>query len=124
MRVNSGIYSYNYEKICYWDEDNTCKPRDPKCEEYHGSDSQKCSQLGKVDTNKVCVPNPSYYSSSDKRCQEVYNSCESYNNNQRSKTRDHCEDISLSDPNKKCLYIREIDKCIESNIYETCEEYK
>lgn len=127
LSVNGGIYSYNYEKICYWKDD--CQQRNRKCEEYYGLDYQICSRLEVTDTNKVCAPNPSYYNSNTSpsnipRCREVYNSCESYNNNQRSKTRNHCEDISLSDPNKKCLYIREIDKCIESNIYETCEEYK
>jgi len=30
----------------------------------------------------------------------------------------------LSDPNKKCIYIEEIDKCIETDLYSSCEEYK
>jgi hypothetical protein len=41
-----------------------------------------------------------------------------------SKRREDCESISLDDQNKKCIYINEIDKCIETELFTTCEEYK
>lgn len=128
---SNNIYNYNYLEKWYWDSSETSankfKQRKRKCAEYFGSDSSLCPSLLPSDTNKVCVSNPNYgLTGSNNRCYEVYNSCEKYNNFELNKfnSREACENIELPDSSKRCVYIREIDKCMETQIYETCEAYK
>ena len=93
------------------------------CESYTGSDSTMCEKLRVTDsTNKRCVYDPT---STGDICREVYKTCQLFNDKTVGKWRSgDCEKNILSDPNKKCIYIEEIDKCIETDLYSSCEEYK
>ena len=121
--LNSGKTGFNYEKICHLNSDNACTEVSRKCTEYYGNDATMCSKLALQNTNKICSYNPDH-EVGDPSCHEIYASCQLYNDNEMSKTRRACEGIKLSDENKQCIYIREIDQCVESEIYKTCEDYK
>ncbi len=122
--LNSQFTDYDYSKKCYFDEEaNTCKTRTPFCIEYDGDDANICSQLAiSHDTNKKCIFDPD---KTPNKCYEEYRSCQAYNDKVdfKSNLRSDCESIKLSDENKKCIYIRETDNCIETEIYTACGQY-
>ena len=122
--LNSQFTDYDYSKKCYFDTNaNTCKTRKPYCYEYDGDDANICTQLATSDdTNKKCLFDPDRTSY---KCYEEYKSCQAYNDvmDTKSSSRSSCENIKLSDENKKCIYIRETDNCIETEIYTACDQY-
>jgi len=119
-------YSYSDTHICKWVTPSTGSPKCEavykNCDSYTGSDSNVCPNLRVTDsTNKRCAYDSTKTSSV---CREVYNSCQLYNDKVVSKTRTGCEEIILADSTKKCTYIEEVDKCVETDLYSTCEDYK
>ena len=119
-------YSYSDTHICEWVTPSTGSPKCEavykNCNTYAGSDSNVCPNLRVTDsTNKRCAYDSTKTSSV---CREVYNSCQLYNDKVVSKTRTGCEKIILADSTKKCTYIEEVDKCVETDLYSTCEDYK
>lgn len=119
-------YYYDLSRICKYDSQETgsekCKPEYVDCESYTGDDKDICPNLKVSDsTTKRCVYDPTRTSGI---CKEDYLSCKLYNDLKTSKRREGCESVILDDPNKKCIYINETDKCIETEFFSTCEEYK
>ncbi len=119
-------YYYDLSKICKYDSQETgsekCKPEYVSCRSYTGDDKDICPNLKVSDsTTKRCVYDPT---STSRICKEEYLSCKLYSDLEISKTREGCESVILGDSNKKCIYINEIDKCIETELFSTCEEYK
>ena len=126
--VDSTLKDYDYSLTCKFDtSDSKCKPEQTKCNDYTIipstlRDEDMCKKLKPTDSNKVCVY--AYdESTSANICEEVYNSCQLYNDNEIEKTRLDCQGIVLTDPNKECVYIPEQDKCEERQIYESCDSY-
>ena len=119
-------YYYDLSKKCKYDSNETgpekCKAEYVYCSAYTGDDKTVCPNLKVSDsTTKRCVYDPT---STTNICKEDYISCNIYNDMVTSKTRGVCESIILDDSNKKCIYINEIDKCMETELFSTCEGYK
>lgn len=116
---NGNEFDYNY--ICKFissgTDANQCKPVFRLCEEYSGDDASICIGLKAKDPNKRCVYSPS------KGCYEEYSQCELYTSKKIETNRGDCEDILLLEENKKCVYIREIDKCETKTDYSNCDKY-
>ena len=120
-------YYIDDSKYCDWVTPTSgtakCESKYKYCNVYTGSDSTVCQYLQVSDsTNKRCA----YDSTRTTRvCREVYNTCQLFNDKEIGKRRNGgCEKNILSDPTKKCIYIEEIDKCIETDLYSTCADYK
>lgn len=116
---NGNHYEYDYTKYCY-KSDTSCSSYDTYCGHYKGNDASICEKL-KSNNNKTCAFDEN---KSSNKCYQIYTSCEAYNDNVVSKTREECENVKLPYENKKCIYIRKDDRCIEVQNYTTCEEYK
>jgi len=119
-------YYLDLSKKCKYDSNETgpekCKAEYVYCSSYAGDDKTVCPNLKVTDsTTKRCVYDPT---STTNICKEDYKSCSIYNDMEISKTRGVCESIILDDSNKKCIYINEIDKCMETELFSTCEGYK
>ena len=117
---------YDLTKNCTYVTSNSgtgsCVEKKQLCSLYEGKDSTVCPNLEVTDkTKKRCVYDPT---GTSRICKEEYLTCELYNDFQTSKARKGCESISLADSSKKCIYINEIDKCMQTDIFSTCEEYK
>ena len=118
------LKEYDYLKKCIWNsilETNNCIVQDITCEEYEGKQASvdKCKSLSVKDSiNKYCA-----YDSVSGNCYEEYKSCQAYTEKEIGKTKKSCESIKLEDVNKKCIYIREEERCMEKGVYENCEDY-
>ena len=120
---------YDYSKICTFVAETSttpshCKPKDRTCEEYNDdiNDPSVCLSLKPSAPNKRCV-----YDVDDSihKCKEVYDSCESYSNNELEKTRSGCEGLILLEKDKKCVYNIEEDECVTNTTLTNtkCEQY-
>ena len=120
-------YYFDDSKYCDWVNPTSgtakCEPVYKSCTSYTGSDSTVCPSLKVTDsTNKRCVYDPTR---TTRICREVYNTCQLFNDKELGKSRSgDCEKNILADPTKKCIYIEETDKCIETDLYSTCADYK
>ena len=120
-------YYFDDSKYCDWITPTSgtakCEPVYKSCTSYTGSDSTVCQYLKVSDsTNKRCVYDPTR---TTRVCREVYNTCQLFNDKEIGKSRSGgCEKNILADPTKKCIYIEETDKCIETDLYSTCADYK
>lgn len=114
-------YEYDYSYYCYhFTSESECTQRYTYCTDYDGDDATICTKKIHAYTNRTCLFDPNR---STNKCYSLYKTCQLYNDNVSSKTRADCENIVLEDTNKKCIYIRETDKCIEVDNYTSCEEY-
>ena len=119
-------YYLDLSKVCTYDSTETgtekCKAEYVYCSAYTGDDKTVCPNLKVSDsTTKRCVYDPT---STSRICKEDYLSCNVYNDMITSKSRRVCESIILDDSSKKCIYINEIDKCIQTELFSTCDGYK
>jgi len=117
-------YDLDFRKECYFNSNsNKCLPRNRKCHELKSTEYEYvCINLEATDsTKKKCV-----YDSSDSsnKCKERYRSCQLYNDNEESKTREECEKIVPDDETKLCYFKEEENKCEERDIFTNCEDYK
>ena len=121
--INEDKTGFDYLYRCKYDSTittgNKCKKVKKKCNEYndfvHGD--TLCSQFEAEDSEKKkCVLKGT--------CTEQYKDCQTYNDNEKEKSRAACESLILDGENKKCVYIKEEHKCQEGNIYNNCNEYK
>jgi len=113
---------YNYYYKCSLkrvDGVSKCEEERRNCTEYKGDDESICTSLRAKDPNKRCV----FDATKSQKCYEEYKSCQIYNDTVPNKTRTACQNIKLLEPNRKCVYIEEEDKCEETLNYTTCEEY-
>ena len=113
---------YNYYYKCSFKTDDgarKCEEERRNCTEYSGDDESVCTSLRAKDPNKRCV----FDVTKSQKCYEEYKSCQIYNETVKDKTRAACQNIKLLEPNRKCVYIEEEDKCEETLNYTTCEEY-
>jgi len=114
------FYKYDYTYYCsYLSVSAKCTDFFSYCADYPGDDAYVCEMKMHALENKTCHFDPNR----SQKCYSLYKTCQLYNDNVSSKTRDECENIILNYTNKKCIYIRESDKCIEIDNYTTCEEY-
>ena len=111
-------------KECFW-EDEKCKIRLKLCSEYKkGEGKNLCEQLSPQDPlYKSC-----YLNEETDTCEEVFTSCKDYNyflQSYSSQGRDvekECENVKINDKEKKCIYDKDNNKCIE--ISRDCIEFK
>ena len=121
--INEEKNGFDYLYRCKYDSSiktgNKCHKVLKKCGEYdtfiHGD--ALCSQFEAEDPNmKKCVLKGN--------CIEQYKDCQIYDENEKEKSRENCESLILDEENKKCVYIKKENKCLEDNIYYDCNEYK
>ena len=113
---------YNYYYKCSLntvDGVRKCEEERRNCTEYSGDDESICTSLRAKDPNKRCA----FDATRSQKCYEEYKSCQIYNDTVPNKTGTACRNIKLLEPNRKCVYIEEEDKCEETLNYTTCEEY-
>lgn len=127
---NNNYYYDDINKCAYVTDETKCQKLPKTCAEYDGDDENTCLSLKPIDANqskKRCVFDASR---TPNKCYEEYITCEEYNDDISSKyspTRPtnsySCENIKLLEQNRRCIYIRETDKCITKDIYTTCDGY-
>lgn len=130
MPLNADKKDYDYTQICTWDSSvtrNNCKAEKRKCTDYNKAyvsipedllSEELCDKLEVSENYQRCA-----YKESSKECYEEYKTCEDYITNKVETDRNDCEKIVLTDKTKKCVYIKEEDKCVTKTIYSSCSDY-
>lgn len=115
---------YDILKKCYWlSSTGVCESRNKNCYDFVDTGDEKkneelCNRLEAIEPNKKkCVYD-------DQKCIEEYRSCQLYNENETKKTREECERIIPTAPNKLCYFKEEENQCEERDIFTNCEDYK
>ena len=122
-KTDDNFYYFDYRFQCVLnDSNNECETIPITCVNYTGTNASICSMhQAKDPTIKRCVFNTSATSN---KCYEMFNECDDYNR-QIETNRSGCESIIPKDPNEKCIYITEEDKCIKKSsiIEKECGDY-
>ena len=130
MPLNTNKDDFNYTQKCTEDTSSSsikCKSVKRKCTEYNKVNIPiPGNLLSEEMCNKLEVSEDYYrcaYNEASKKCYEEYIKCEDYTNNKVETGRSGCENIVLTDKNKKCVYIDEKDQCETRTIYSNCKDY-
>ena len=144
MPLNTTNYEdYDFSKKCIFDQKVTdssgqtrykCKEVTRKCTDYNDPLLTRISGItipagllneafcNKLEVTEVGYQRCAYHK--DKGCYEEYTTCENYTLNIIETDRDGCENIILTDPNKKCVYDKKEDTCVTIEKYTKCSDYQ
>ena len=117
--LNSAGNGFDISKNCTFDSTSKqCETKPIMCTDYlvQPEDNKTCYELTTSDTTKYhCI-----YDFEKKICREEYKTCEDYNDLLTVKNKETCENISLKDVTKKCVF--EGDLCKTET--KECSDYK